>query len=443
MTGAAAAWSDYDGDGDPDLALIGFSSATAETGSIYRNDGNGQFTLVFQLTRPVADGSVSWGDFDHDGDPDLMVTGQNGGPGPIATTTLYRNDGNDTFLPIIDALPGLIGVARWIDFDQDGWPDVIMSGIGSTFIADSTRLFHNDTTGTFIEIPVDLPGYLASDISIADFDNDGDPDFFLTGGTLSSSTFPISRLFRNDGNGVFTPVALPFKNLSTGTSAWGDYDHDGDLDLLYDGIDSTFANGFTLLYRNDSMGQFTLIDAHLPGSGEPGSVSWADMDHDGDLDILLGGPTTLLRNDGNDQYTDITPVTFLPGVPNTFADIDNDGDQDVLIISPSGGSSASSVYRNDLVTTRTEFQEPIAFNLYPNPAIRTLHLTSNNMTTGNMELVILNGAGNKVYRQSINCSPVNGLTINVSSLPPSVYFYTMMQNGRLVQSGKFVMSGGE
>ena len=369
LEGAATAWSDYDGDEDLDLVIVGFSSVVAEVGSIYRNDGDGQFTLVKSLDFPVSNGAVNWGDYDHDGDPDLLVNGQGGLGSPLTVTTIYNNGGNDVFVPVASGLPGIMGIARWMDYDGDGWLDVIMGGIGNSFLEDSIRLFHNDTTGMFTEILIGLPGYFPSDISVVDFDVDGDLDFLVTGGTLSVSTFPVTRLFSNEGDGQFTQASFPFIDLSTGTSKWADYDYDGDPDLLYNGIDSTSLS-ITLLYRNDSTELFTLMDTNLQGSGEPGSVDWADVDGDGDLDILLGGPTALLRNDGNNFYTDITPVDFDQGVPCSFADFDQDGDQDVLIISSSGGLIASTIHRNELITD-LHFSVPgdqwISIQLSPNP----------------------------------------------------------------------------
>lgn len=438
LGGASAAWGDYDHDGDPDLALIGFSGQVAEVGSIYRNDGNGEFTLVFSLSIPVSSGSVSWGDFDHDEDLDLLVTGQRGNGGPPSNTTLYRNDSNDLFTPVFSGLADIIGTARWIDYDRDGWLDVVMCGIGNSFIEDSTKLFHNDTTGTFTEVPANLPGYLATDITIVDYDNDQDQDFFVVGGTLSSSTFPASRLFRNDGNAVFTQVPFHFIDLSTGTSAWADYDHDGDMDLLYDGIDSTLVHNVTALYRNDGLDQFTRMDADLPGSGEPGSVDWADIDNDDDLDILLGGPTTLLRNDSANAYTDVSPVDFLYGIPNSFADIDNDGDQDILIISSSGGFASSTIFRNDFSTSVDNISESISMLLYPNPTYEIFQLHSINDFDGSLILTITDAAGVIFYNQKITISRTKELSVSLPSILPGLYFYTLQQDGQRINSGKFV-----
>ncbi|HEX5111477.1 MAG TPA: FG-GAP-like repeat-containing protein [Saprospiraceae bacterium] len=441
LIGASVAWSDYDGDDDLDFALIGFSSFQAELGRIYRNDGGGAFTIIKNLEFPVSNGALSWGDFDHDGDPDLLVNGQGGLFSPAAVTMIYRNNGNDEFLPLSAGLPGVIGISRWMDYDGDGWHDIIMAGIGNSFTEDSIRLFHNDSTGEFTEVQINLPGYHASDISIVDFDVDGDMDFFLTGGTLSVSTFPVTRLYRNDGNAQFNQVAFPFINLSTGTTAWADYDHDGDPDVLYDGLDSTILNALTLIYRNDGMGQFTLIDANLPGSGEPGSVDWADIDGDGDLDILLGGPTTLLRNDGNNIYTDITPVDFQQGIPCSFVDMDNDGDEDILIVSASGGETGSSIHRNENITAVENAHQEYSSFAFPNPVVDVLTIHPGEKIIGNFNFRLMNVIGQEVTNQEIQHHEENvGKQIDLSFLHPGLYVYTIIQQGLIIQTGKVIVN---
>lgn len=427
LSNASTAWADYDNDGDMDFALIGFSSVSAEIGIIYHNDSNGMFSMAFSLPFPVSSGAVSWGDYDHDGDLDLLVNGQNGSGG--AVTTLYRNDGSNVFTPVTTSLPGIVGITRWLDYDGDGWLDVLMSGVGNSFSGDSTRLFHNDTNGAFSEVMINLPGYFPSDISIVDFDHDGDMDFFLTGGTITFSTFPITRLYQNNGNGVFTNVPFNFRNLSTGTSAWTDNDSDGDVDLLYNGTDST-GLGITVIYRNDGAGNFTLLNANLPGSGEPGSVAWADIDNDGDLDILLGGPQTLLRNDGSNIYSDITPASFQSSVPCSFADMDNDGDPDILLISQSGGSFASTIYRNENITVIKEINSESTIQVYPNPAndILTIQLNS---ATKDFTLTVFNTLGEQVFKSSTSKN------LDVSSFLQGMYFIQIKSNNHDYQS-KFI-----
>lgn len=439
LTNAAAAWADYDNDGDRDFALTGFSGVTAEVSRIYRNEGNGNFICVDSNLIAISNGSVNWGDYDNDGDPDLLINGQSGSGIP-AVTVLYRNDGNDVFTEVLTSLTPIIGITRWIDFDNDGWLDVIMSGLGNSLTNDSIRLFHNNGAGNFIEMNSNLSGYYATDIAVADFDNDGDSDFFFTGGTLSSTTFPISVLYSNDGNGNFMGTPFNFINLSTGTADWGDYDNDGDLDLLYDGIDSTFGLGITLLYRNDNSGNFTLINAGLPGTGEPGSVNWGDVDNDGDLDILLGGTTFLLRNDGGDIFTDITPGDFQYGVPNSFADIDQDGDLDILVIQSFSGLYASTIFRNNLIATGN------AAPLKDQPSIFTVSCANGIVTIQStqplpspLSLCFFDITGRKVFSRTINLSTNLHYKFELQDLPTRMLLYELKGNAKVECTGKLLV----
>lgn len=427
LSGASAAWADYDNDGDMDFALIGASSVSGNIGNIYRNDSNGIFTMVFSLPFPVSNGAISWGDYDHDSDLELLVNGQDGSGGVV--TTLYRNDGSNVFTPVTTSLPGMAGITRWIDYDGDGWVDVLMSGVGNSFSGDSTRLFNNDTNGVFSEVTINLPGYFPSDISIVDFDNDGDLDFFIIAGTVTFSTFPITRLYQNNGSGVFTVVPFNFRNLSTGTSVWADNDSDGDVDLLYDGTDST-GLGHSLIYRNDGAGNFTLLNINLPGSGEPGSGAWADIDNDGDLDVLLGGPQTLLRNDGSNVYSDITPASFQSSVPCYFNDFDNDGDPDILLISQSGGSFASTIYRNENITLINEINSTVSFQVYPNPATNILSIQLNSIKE-NFTMTVFNILSEQIFKSS------NQKSIDVSCFSAGLYFINVHQ-GNKTMSAKFI-----
>lgn len=203
--------------------------------------------------------------------------------------------------------------AAWFDFDRDGDLDLYV-----TRRTGANALYENDG-GTFTDVAsamgVANPAGDGAGVAVADFNNDGWPDFYLVnarGGIL----------YRNDGGLSFTNITaspLPDVTYSRGTSAsWGDYDGDGFLDLYvtqHQHIDG-FANSQDHLYHNNGDETFddvsVLLNADtLMGAGFIGA--WTDFDNDGDCDIFLIndcplGPlgTQLLRNDGGTHYLDWT-----------------------------------------------------------------------------------------------------------------------------------------
>jgi hypothetical protein len=207
---------------------------------------------------------------------------------------------------------------------------------------------------TDAEAREEIAATLGGAVTLFDYDNDGDLDLLRV--------LPIDqRLYRNDG-GKFVDVteqsgALSAKPISIGTSAVaGDYDNDGKPDLF------VMRYGGASLYHNDGNGKFS--DA-TTASGIPNypylssAVAFVDVDHDGDLDIFIGGladlsklpkanenkllenlagaPNMLLRNDGNGKFTDITAAAKVGGergraVAVVPTDYDNHRDIDLLVV---------------------------------------------------------------------------------------------------------------
>ena len=163
-----------------------------------------------------------------------------------------------------------------------------------------------------------------------------------------SPAHAVTRLYRNDG-GSFTRITTSIPDVVNSAAAWGDYDNDGDLDILITGADSGW-NPMARVYRNDSATFTTYIDIDPALRGiQDGSVAWGDYDNDGDLDILLAGRasdpiTRIYRNNGNETFTDIgagLPGGYGPAA--AWGDYDNDGDLDILLT----GDFTSEIYRND------------------------------------------------------------------------------------------------
>jgi hypothetical protein len=277
-----AAWGDYDGDGDLDLYV-----SRNGANKLYRNDGGGGFTDV--TTSPLDDAAigqtVSWADYDNDGDLDLYVV-NNG------SNRLFRNDSVGVFTDVT-SVPlgnGSHGMGSgWADYDNDGDLDLYLANYNA-----ANALFENQGGDTFVNATTPVLAIADPSVGVAwgDYDNDGDLDLYVT-------NEGANNLLRNDG-GVFTDVsASPTNDTQKGRSAaWADYDLDGDLDLYlvcYDGTNR--------LFRNEGGGSFVAPAGcgtePLAQNGSDISSAWADYDNDGDPDLYLikHGANKLFRND--------------------------------------------------------------------------------------------------------------------------------------------------
>jgi len=228
-----------------------------------------------------SDSSSDWGDFDNDGNLDVIIIGSNG---EGYFSKIFRNNGDNSFSEQTGfTLHGVNqGSVKWGDYDNDGDLDVILSGFdNSQYI---TKIYRNDT-GIFTDINAGLPGIVHGSCVWGDYDNDGDLDILIAGYYNYWSPTWISRIYRND-SGVFTDINAGIAGIWHGSSAWGDYDNDGDLDILLTGLSDSYLRT-TRIYRNDA-GLFTNINASLTGVYY-GYAAWGDFDNDGDLDILLTG----------------------------------------------------------------------------------------------------------------------------------------------------------
>ncbi len=209
-------------------------------------------------------------------------------------------------------------------------------------------------------------------VAPADVDADGDLDLLVAGYYVVyfGSVEHLLTLYRNDGpvpggSWAFTPVSVDATDLffGAGDLAWGDYDGDGDPDAVVGG------EGSTTLYRNDA-GTLLRTSTVLPAYQEESdfltmdqrSMTWADVDNDGDLDLMLpcvsgefeGLPAMVLRNDGpatGDAWTFTDtgqPLPVATTAATAWADMDGDGDLD-LMLATMGQFEPPTVdlYRND------------------------------------------------------------------------------------------------
>jgi PKD repeat protein len=341
-----ADWGDYDNDGDLDLAIIGSSSSGTLYGKILKNNGSGSFSHVEDIMA-LADGSVQWGDYDNDGDLDLVISGNNSLGN--SRTRIFKNTGNDIFQDINAGLPGtVVGRSTWGDYDNDGDLDLLITGYSS--YDPFTEIYRNDGGDDFTDINAGLVQVYFSSCDWGDYDNDGDLDIVLAG--RDDDDFSITKIYRNDGQGIFTDVNAELTGAAIGTVEWGDYDNDGDLDLLVIGESNT--SRVSQIYRNDQNNSFINIAAGLDGAYYS-SGAWGDYDSDGWLDLIIIGRTAsltsskLYHNNQNETFSEI-PTGFVPLRAGDIAwgDYNNDGRLDVLLTGSDWSSSNcySIIYRN-------------------------------------------------------------------------------------------------
>jgi FG-GAP-like repeat len=287
LSRAAAAWGDFDGDGDLDLAMTGLSGSGLPTTRIYRNDG-GTFTALTNAMMQVFAGNIVWGDYDGDGDLDLLVTGINSASAAgVAFTRLYRNDANGVFTSVSHPFPDCyLGAASWGDYDNDGHLDLVLAG-ATTGGGLACAVWHNDGHGGFTNIAAPIPAMDLGFASWGDYDNDGDLDLLFGGNTDAGF---VTTLYRNE-LGTFTNINPGLVPVLWASAAWGDYDNDGDLDAIVIGYDPVAQTSRSILYRNNGGGSFTDSGATFHNL-YLGTVSWVDYDNDGRLDLVMAGNET-------------------------------------------------------------------------------------------------------------------------------------------------------
>jgi hypothetical protein len=148
-------------------------------------------------------------------------------------------------------------------------------------------------------------------VAWGDYDNDGDLDLLFAG---NSNDGWITRIYRNDG-GTFTNANAGLLGLIWSSAAWGDYDNDGDLDLMIIGYDPVAQVHRSILYRNDA-GAFVDSGATFHNL-ILGTVSWVDYDNDGRLDLSLAGNENGLDLLSLYHNTTATPNT-VPSAPTNL-----------------------------------------------------------------------------------------------------------------------------
>jgi enediyne biosynthesis protein E4 len=355
--GTSATWGDYDGDGDLDLYVTNWASSVSRSlNRLYRNNGNGSFSDVASSSGmgSIARNSVAaaWADYDNDGNLDLYVVNF------FEQDQLYRNNGNGSFSRVTSS--AAVNVIAQGDETNMAWGDYNGDGLLDIYVCKRrfrNTLYHNNGNGTFSEIGQSAGVADSRDsegAAWADYDADGDMDLYVVNRDQNNA------LYKNDGSGSFTEVACDasIDNTDIGrTASWIDFDLDGDLDLYVVNV------GGNALYRNDGGDAFANIAAddikNTGSSWISWTSSWADFDGNGEVDVFVAngaesksGQSSALISQVGGQFNEVSDTGIstaaASAISSAAADYDGDFDIDLYVVNSSfPGFEASVLYRND------------------------------------------------------------------------------------------------
>ncbi len=243
------------------------------------------------------------------------------------------------------------GVA-WGDFDNDGDPDLYVANSGGQWNA----FYRNQGNGKFRKMTetarnslaeVVIHGGQSQGVNWVDYDNDGDLDLYVV-----SRGDEANLLFRNDNGSGFSRIvtgALVEDNISASTACWADIEGDGDLDVVLVGY-STSPN---MVFRNQGKGAFEQIeDSPLAkGTGEGRACACGDVNDDGLPEFYIANarrPNFFYKNLGDWNFEEITEGHLVTDIGYSYgvswADYDGDGDLDLFV---ANFDKENFLYNND------------------------------------------------------------------------------------------------
>lgn len=313
-------WGDYDADGDMDLLLV--SGNTSAGVVVYRNDGN-QFTRIPIYSRIFLN-SARWGDFNNDGRLDIVITGywdsaDNQGPSGLYPYTGYNhvfiNQGGDNFTRVQN---GTDSSGQWYTFQtNDG-------------AFRSATINYNTTTGGFVDVAVGNFYDITNGCAIQVNRNFGAPNYFTAVLDAAAWAGPNVQCLLTEAR---------IQGL-----AWGDYNNDDYPDLAASVVDFNGTNR-VLVFRNNSGGSFTQIfntSDFVGASGPPNDVRWGDYNNDGwlDLAVALGAQARIYNNNNGTLQTNAAVTIPRAGSGTIRAidwlDFDGDGVLELAIAEDNG-----------------------------------------------------------------------------------------------------------
>ena len=379
LINGTALWGDVDGDGDLDVLMTGQSDSESDLQTtLYINDGAGGFKASNEEFVGVINSKAFWFDLNKDGQLDLIYTGQSNDG---AITKVYIKEEGSFKDSGLD-LPGLgDGLVSPVDYDLDGDLDILVAGDAG--IGLQTVLIENVGNGAYNPTSILLEGLTKAAAAWGDLNADGRPDLLISG--LNADDEIVTNVYTNDSDEVFTLLETNIQGIINGTVGWSDFDLDGDSDILISGYtDAATTSLFTGLYTNMN-GEFSLFysvsnpPAKSNADTESRSVaSIGDYDNDGDSDVLIsaGSAASILKNNRDSMEEEELDLGIDGSV--VWADYDGGGDLDIIATGSSSEGNQSKVLVNKTQVRNTPPTVPT--NLMASVVSDTVKLSWNHST---------------------------------------------------------------
>lgn len=304
---------DFNNDGIDDVV-----AGTPGAGYIYLGDPDGGFTANGSLTLLSLSKGFAFGDFDEDGNVDIVNASNNFGGDEI---TLSMGKGDGSFESTISILTGTATeFARVGDVNNDGHDDIVVTHFAEDYVA--TLLGNGD--GTFQTMKTHYMGSNTRGLQLADFNNDGNLDMIVTNPTAGTVAFAYGN-----GDGTFDPRTARAAGGSTQDVVVGDLDGDGDLDAI---ANSVTANSLRVFINDGTT--LNLSSTVYSVSSTPQRIQLGDINRDGSLDVVSSnssGMFDVLYNDGSGAFSGRETFSIgIVGPQFILRDLNNDNVLDIL-----------------------------------------------------------------------------------------------------------------
>jgi len=341
------AWGDYDRDGDYDVLISGIDDLTNVSCSLFRNNGDTTFTNSGVAFSQIYQGDLLFLDFNNDNFLDIAISGKT--EENLKITELYSNNGDGSFTKLITDIDSVFNSSlTGADFDNDGDIDLLISGTDNSNTG-ICSILQNNGNNTFQKISVDIEGISNGSIQPADFNKDGKTDLLVFG--INNINQRVGNIYLNNGNFNFLKQNNGLPELAYASSAVGDYNQDGFIDFAVTGMEQS-GTLVSKVYKNNGNGTYTEINAGLIGLYQSSS-KWGDYDNDGDLDLLLcgfgdvGRHSFLYENQGGDVFGEVsTIIEDIAQGEISFIDFDIDKNSDIIVTGYATSGAKTTLYRN-------------------------------------------------------------------------------------------------